>query len=174
MPELGEIRKGTEVGKKNYHKFIWYACPDCLEERWMVMVVATGEPLFSRYCQKCGASRFNKTPEKRKTTSEAQMGDKNPMFGVFKEAHPAWGGGEFIKGGYVYIYQPEHPKARKKYVKRAILNLEAKLGRYIRDDYDSHHIDEDKLNDDPTNLEERPHSTHGLEHMRRAKNAVLF
>lgn len=41
-------------------------------------------------------------------------------------------------GGYVFIYKPDHPKALNgKYVKRSVLVLEAKLGRYLRDGYEN-------------------------------------
>ena len=35
MPELGEIRKGTEIGYKDNRKYIWYACFDCGKRRWV-------------------------------------------------------------------------------------------------------------------------------------------
>lgn len=34
-PQLGEVRKGRTVGKKNRNSYIWAACLDCGEERWV-------------------------------------------------------------------------------------------------------------------------------------------
>jgi len=68
---------------------------------------------------------------------------------------------EKIRDGYVYIYQPTHPKAvYYGYVKRAILVLEAKLGRYLREGYDSHHENTIRDDDRPENLEEIEHGEH--------------
>lgn len=38
--------------------------------------------------------------------------------------------------------------------------LAAKLGRPIKDGFDTHHLDGDKDNNAPTNLAETPHSEH--------------
>lgn len=50
MLQLGEIRKGTEVGKKNRNKFIWQACVDCGKPRWVRLI--PGKPLSGR-CYSC-------------------------------------------------------------------------------------------------------------------------
>ena len=50
MPELGEIRKGTEVGYKNNTKVCWVACPDCGKQRWVVLY--KGQPIFT-HCNIC-------------------------------------------------------------------------------------------------------------------------
>ena len=42
MAELGEIKKGLEIGKTSkadrYHKYIWQACGICGKERWVKLV----------------------------------------------------------------------------------------------------------------------------------------
>jgi ribosomal protein L32 len=77
--------------------------------------------------------------------------------------HPDWKGGVLKEGGYIYIYQPEHPRAfrKGKYVKRADLVLEAKLGRPLLPDEMAHHIDRVRDNDVPENLEAVTRSSHG-------------
>jgi len=82
-----------------------------------------------------------------------------------------WKGGITIWGGYVFVYKPDHPKALNgTYVKRSVLVLEAKLGRLIHDGYDCHHIDDNKLNDSPENLEEKRHDIHAKERSRHGES----
>ena len=36
MPEIGQIKRGKDIGKVGkYTKFIWHACEDCGKERWV-------------------------------------------------------------------------------------------------------------------------------------------
>jgi len=35
MPEIGEIKHGKEIGKKDSHKFMWSLCPECGGGRWV-------------------------------------------------------------------------------------------------------------------------------------------
>jgi hypothetical protein len=65
-----------------------------------------------------------------------------------------------ISQGYFWIYNPRHPKANGLYVKRAILVLEEKLGRPLAKEEMSHHKDEDRMNDNPDNLEVTTRSEH--------------
>lgn len=54
---------------------------------------------------------------------------------------------------YRLIYIPEHPNASLKgYLREHRLVMEKKIGRYLRDDEVVHHIDENTLNNDITNL----------------------
>jgi hypothetical protein len=70
------------------------------------------------------------------------------------------------KTGRVWIRLPEHPRAKKNgYVQRAIVVLEAKLGRYLDWPREvAHHINEDKGDDDPKNLEAKPRPIHTRDH----------
>ena len=74
---------------------------------------------------------------------------------------------------YILIYQPSHPRAIGKYVKRAILVLEQKLGRPVRDGYDSHHKNEIKDDDSPKNLEEIEHGLHRKIHVGKMKKSEI-
>jgi len=60
MPEIGEIKKGSEIGYKGGYKYIWSACIDCGKERWIRLI--KGQPV-NIYCQSCW-----------------QRGDKNPSW----------------------------------------------------------------------------------------------
>ena len=67
MPQIGEVKKAYEIGKKSgngLHKFIWHACIDCGKERWQVLV--KGEPYHLR-CKSCANRVTNLTrPERYK------------------------------------------------------------------------------------------------------------
>lgn len=56
--------------------------------------------------------------------------------------------------GYLLEHRPEHPHAESNgYVRQHRLVLEAKLGRFLDPKEDVHHIDGDKSNNHPDNLE---------------------
>jgi hypothetical protein len=87
------------------------------------------------------------------------------------EGHPEWKGGKILlKSGYIGIYCPEHPtlldknKKREaksngnyyrkaKYMLEHRLVMEQKLGRYLLPSEVVHHIDNNKTNNHPDNLE---------------------
>ena len=80
MPELGEIKKGTEIEYKGHGKFIWVACEICKKERWVML--NKGVPIY-RLCHSC----FN-------------SGERNYR----------WVGRKKTRDGYVLIYlQPDDP-----------------------------------------------------------------
>jgi HNH endonuclease len=69
-------------------------------------------------------------------------------------------------GGYKYCRtSPPHPKQNAKglYPLHRVL-LENKLGRLLLDGEEAHHIDEDKNNDSPENLELKTKSEHVRHH----------
>lgn len=72
------------------------------------------------------------------------------------EGHPEWKGGRIVnKSGYIEVYTPDHPNARKhtKYILEHRLVMESHLGRYLTKDEVVHHIDGDKQNNDISNLQ---------------------
>lgn len=73
------------------------------------------------------------------------------------------------KGGkYHYVRtDPPHPRRNAKGLyPRHIVVLENKLGRLLQPGEISHHIDEDKTNDSPDNLEVKTRAKHQEDHMR--------
>lgn len=70
-------------------------------------------------------------------------------------AHPRWNGGRTVRNGYVFIYAPDHPRAKnaaQPYVQEHILVLEKKLGRPLAPDEVGHHINGVKDDNRPENL----------------------
>ena len=69
--------------------------------------------------------------------------------------HTNWKGGCIVdKDGYVLVWSPGHPNARKHthYVFEHRLVMEEKLGRYLDPDEVVHHRNRDKQDNDPANL----------------------
>lgn len=64
-----------------------------------------------------------------------------------------FGGKEYkASTGYVRVYAPEHPYARSRYVMRARLVMERKLGRYLAENEVVHHINHVRDDDRVENL----------------------
>ncbi|MGL6228613.1 MAG: HNH endonuclease [Culicoidibacterales bacterium] len=67
--------------------------------------------------------------------------------------------------GYFYVYDAKHPlggKSGKVFVHRYIASL--KIGRWVTSDESVHHIDENRQNNAPENLEVMTHSEHARHH----------
>jgi hypothetical protein len=78
--------------------------------------------------------------------------------------------------GYYYVTtDPPHPcgevrgDRKKKYIYLHRAVLENKLGRYLDQDEQSHHVDGDKENNSPENLELAPFKEHQKEHALKTK-----
>lgn len=81
--------------------------------------------------------------------------------------HPNWKGGRMLLGGYWQIYSPDHPRVTLAgYVAEHRLVVEKKLGRFLESSEVVHHIDGDRLNNSPENLQvfrtNREHLAHDL------------
>ena len=50
MPELGETKKGFEIGRKGTNSWVWCACSKCGKERW---VYFKKDKPVSNCCRKC-------------------------------------------------------------------------------------------------------------------------
>ena len=73
--------------------------------------------------------------------------------------------------GYNYLYMPEHPNAIKggRYIAEHRYVLEQKIGRLLAKDEVAHHIDENKTNNLPENLEVLTISKHNKQHAESRK-----
>lgn len=108
MPEIGEIRRGKEIGKSYHHAFIWFACIDCGEPRWITYRKRENKPLFSR-CLVCSMNtsearernirihkgrHFNHSAETKAKLSLTSTGKRNGN----------WKGGKVSDGhGYLQV-----------------------------------------------------------------------
>lgn len=66
--------------------------------------------------------------------------------------HSQWKGGRLLFMGYVVVYMPSHPRARKGYVFEHIVIMEKLLGRMIGTDEHIHHINGERGDNAPGNL----------------------
>lgn len=77
------------------------------------------------------------------------------------------------KGEYLYAKIPEHPMANKNgYVLEHRVVAENKIGRLLKDNEIVHHIDGDKHNNNPENLEVMDELEHSIFHASQRKRSI--
>lgn len=91
--------------------------------------------------------------EKRKTCSGKCFG-KYRSINFSGENNNTWKGGRRISEGYRLVYMPNHPRAHKsmRVVREHLLIVEKALGKYLPRSAMIHHVNENKLDNSPTNL----------------------
>ncbi len=119
MPQLGEIKKGSEIGKRAFaNKFIWVACQVCGKKRWQRLSPCLRHPK----CADCARSENSRNYYKN------HKGSKSPQ----------WKGGRFkrLNDGYVFVYL--HPNdffypmaSGENYVAEHRLVMAQSLGRCL-------------------------------------------
>lgn len=92
---------------------------------------------------------------------------------IWKKKNPnkrAYKGRVFVSG-YYYLYMPNHPNAikKKRYVAEHRYNLEQKIGRYLKKNEIAHHINGNKRDNSPKNLELLTTSQHNKHHAKSRK-----
>ena len=70
--ELGTIKRGNEIGIKCANNYVWQACGDCGEARWVRLV--GGEP-WTSLCRMCAP----RSSERRRKLSESLTGRVVPL-----------------------------------------------------------------------------------------------
>lgn len=107
-------------------------------------------------CISCG-TRFRTTTQQRRNPKWGKFCSKKCSTRFEKQMR-------FKKSGYWCVKAEDHPKAYERgYYYEHILVLEKKIGRYLTKGECVHHLDGDKLNNDPDNLElhtKRSHSNY--------------
>ena len=155
----GEIRKGTEIGYKRPHKYIWRICPQCGRKSWVQLV--RGKPRRP-ICYNCIMKNRTYTPEQRFNLGKASRGRRG-------EKSPNWRGGRRIRNGYIEILtQPDDfffPMATSKhYIKEHRLVMAKHLGRCLQSWEKVHHKDGIKDHNEYSNLELTTLGSHTIEH----------
>lgn len=98
------------------------------------------------FCCRNKRGEFKHSKKTKRKISEANIGSN----------HPNWKGGiKKDSKGYIYIWEPNHPRANsnKGYVGRSCLIAEEMLGRYLFPNEIAHHKNEIKDDDRPENIE---------------------
>ena len=143
MPEIGEIRKGKEIGytsNRGHARYIWQACKDCGKERWVK--IAKSVPI-NYQCLSCGHRR---------------------------EHAPGWKGGRSMASrGYIAIKISRnsffYPMTNTKgYVLEHRLVMAKKLGRCLASWEIVHHKNGVKIDNGLENLELTTRGSHVIEH----------
>ncbi len=133
MPEIGEIRKGREIGKEATRSFIWVACDQCGDERWTRLYFKKDYFLL---CKRCGIK--NNIPR--------------------MEKHPNWKGGYKKEGYFVVTLKPNSPyismaSKKDRSIKEHRLIMAQHLGRMLLPSEVVHHINGIKDDNRIENLE---------------------
>jgi len=159
MADIGDVKRGTEIGRKDPRYHMYLACIECGKPRWVEL--RKGIPHYAR-CHKC-AMKHRK-----------HSGVNNPN----------WNGGKTISaGGYVHVrIYPNSPMYlmahRNGYVLQSRLvvaqhlvelGLEPKEVIGILKGKLIHHRNEDTTDDRLENLQIRKPSQHLKYHMRKRR-----
>ena len=131
--DLGEVRKGTDIGFKTRTKFIWHACEVCGKERWVLC--RKGKPTNVR-CFPCGQLH-------------PRMGNRKPRL-IGRRVTTSY--------GYIIICIPQddffYPMADKAgYVREHRLVMAKHLGRNLHSWEIVHHKNHNKEDNRIENLE---------------------
>lgn len=88
------------------------------------------------------------------------------------ENHPQWKGGIEEKNGYLFEYSPNHKRANKGKVRQHILVAEKKIGRPLKKNEVVHHINQNRKDNRPENLEVMTNSEHSKLHWKLRKGEL--
>jgi hypothetical protein len=92
-------------------------------------------------------------------------GENNPNYGNRGEKNPLFKGERKLRCGYVVLYRPEHPMSDiTGYILEHRLVMSNHLGRLLLTNEDVHHIDENPLNNEISNLQVLTRSEHTTLH----------
>ncbi len=119
----------------------------------------------TKYCEECRWMTCEVCKQKKRMTTQ-QI--ENPTWGRYcsHKCEKANSNFRFKKNGYWCIKAEDHPRAYERgYYYEHILLAEKKIGRLLNTDNETvHHIDGDKLNNDPENLKITTRVDHSSHH----------
>jgi hypothetical protein len=114
MPQLGDIAKGRDIGKRTQRRmtFVYHACKNCGKQRWVSL--CKGQPKFAMcnpcatrripimsVCQRCGKPyRAGPAVRAKRRFCSLECRDET-LRGP--NVH-TWRGGRTYKGGYVWVW----------------------------------------------------------------------
>ncbi len=121
MDNVGDIRKGTEIGYKSSAKYIWHACMDCGKERWVAIIKGKPE---SKICLHCANVKSG--------------------FAIKGKGSCQWEGGRISRKGYTLIklYSDDFfysMASKDNYVREHRLAMAKHLGRCLLRQEEVHH-----------------------------------
>ncbi len=110
--------------------------------------------LLAKYMDKLGIPR--RTSKEAMTLRMKQLG---------RERGPNWQGGRWESGNKIFVYAPNHPKARHNgCVPEHVIVAEQKYGRLPTSKELVHHRDGDSLNNEPSNIKIAKRNAHNVLH----------
>ena len=106
---------------------------------------------FKGICKQCGVEFETYKSPSRNTPKFCSL----KCIGKYQsgENNPAYNGGKYKCNGYNILFMPNHPnRSSKNMILEHRFVMECKIGRYLTSEEVVHHIDFDKLNNEPSNL----------------------
>lgn len=98
-PQVGEVKRGIEIGRKGTNYWMWCACPKCGKQRWVYL--KQGKPI-SKHCVQC--RKYVLTPARARVHESRRGIPRKP--GIIKrgkEAHSYKNGRSKTSKGYITI-----------------------------------------------------------------------